>query len=54
MAEIEERKVMKPVTRAERRAETIKRITSSKKEAKKFLKRAGILGEDGKLASIYR
>ncbi len=47
-------KLSKPLTREERRAKLIKKITSSKEEATKFLVRAGILGEDGKLAEIYR
>ena len=47
-------KLSKPLTREERMAKLIKKITSSKEEATKFLVRAGILGEDGKLAEIYR
>lgn len=33
---------------------TIKKITSSKEEALKFLKEAGILDENGELAEHYR
>lgn len=48
------KKARRPLTREERRARLIKKITSSKEEATKFLMEAGILGNDGKLAEIYR
>lgn len=48
------KKSRRPLTREERRAKLIKKITSSKEEATKFLMEAGILGNDGKLAEIYR
>lgn len=48
------KKKRKPLTREERRDILIKKITSSKEEARKFLIRAGILDQDGNLAEIYR
>lgn len=44
----------KPLTREERRAKLIKKITSSKEEAKKFLIEVGYLDIDGNVAEIYR
>lgn len=48
------RKTRLPLTREERRAKLIKKITSSKEEAKKFLIEVGYLDIDGNVAEIYR
>jgi len=53
---LEERPVFRdhePLTREERRAKVIKKITSSKEEAKKFLIEVGILDKNGKPSKIY-
>lgn len=41
-------------TRAERRAEAIEKITANKRNAKSFLKKAGIVNKSGSLTKIYR
>lgn len=44
----------RPLTREERRAKLIKKITSSKEEARKFLTDMGFLDKDGNVAEVYR
>lgn len=41
-------------TRAERRAEAIKKITASKESAKSFLQKAGIVNKSGTLSKVYK
>lgn len=41
-------------TRAERRAAAIKKITASKKNAKCFLLKAGIVNKSGSLSEVYK
>lgn len=41
-------------TRAERRAEAIKKITASKKNARRFLLKAGIIDKSGTLSKVYK
>lgn len=47
-------KRLSDVTREERRAMTLKRITSDKKHAKIFLSQAGIVDKEGHLSKIYK
>lgn len=42
------------LTREERRAKVVKKITSSKEEAKKFLTEIGFLDKEGNVAEVYR
>ena len=41
-------------SRAERRAQDIKKITANKKNAEVFLKKAGIVNRAGTLSKVYK